>query len=206
MHDTNCWVTSRAHSSPRHRLMNSQADPLSAAQPLTKMLICRAGYNLLLGRRGSIFINQKSPHSVLLPAVQILCPRVLSIPSPAVPWTLYLAMPCINTPSPQPQHLCSQSPNLRNYNCFLGKENRKRSKDRRFHLKFAYSNFSSQQFTLQKRATRKGRVEVGSCTLGDLLQIPQGARGRLASARFSFATQDSNTFNCAKAKLSGAQI
>lgn len=88
LHDTNCWVTSRALCrallSPRHKLMASQAVPVSAAQPLTKMLVCRAGYNLLLDRRSSIFISQKSSQFVLLPAVQIICPEVLSTPSPAV--------------------------------------------------------------------------------------------------------------------------
>lgn len=65
----------------------------SAAQPLTTRHICRAGYNLLLDRRSSIFINQKSPHFVLLSAVQIIRLWVLSIPSPAVLWPPYLQTP-----------------------------------------------------------------------------------------------------------------
>lgn len=89
---TNCWVTSgleNTHHPDRNWWIHRQ----SAAQPLPKTLVCRAGFNLLLDRGSSIFINQKSPHSALLFAVQIICLWVLSMPSPAAWWRLHLETP-----------------------------------------------------------------------------------------------------------------
>lgn len=117
--------------------------PLPAAQPLARMLICRAGHNVLIDRRSSTFISQKSPHFVLLlPAAQITHPRVLSIPSLTVPGTL--SPEGTNTPSPQLGHSHSQSPKLGTCNPFLSNSNRKCWKDKRFNLEFAYSNLSLQ--------------------------------------------------------------
>lgn len=84
LHSSNCWVTSRAlfgaHSSPRQQLMNAQAAPPACSSASCKDAHLETGHNLLLDRRSSIFINQKSPHFVLLlPAVQITHPQVLSI-------------------------------------------------------------------------------------------------------------------------------
>lgn len=118
----------------------------SAAQPLTTRHICRAGYNLLLDRRSSIFINQKSPHFVLLSAVQIIRLWVLSIPSPAVLWPPYLQTP--RTASILPAFswgiFRGRAQSWETATAFWSNANRKCWKDKRSYLKFAYSNSSVQ--------------------------------------------------------------
>lgn len=209
LHGTNCWVTSRAlfgaRSSPRRGLMNSQAVPLPAAQPLTKMLICRAGYDLLFDRRSSIFINQKSPHFVLLPAVQIICPRVLSIPSPAGSWMLYLETPR-NAPTVPALSRGASIARVQSWETAtvfwaMQIDNVGKTKGFISNLHTATSPCNSSLF--KKRAMWKGRTEAGSCTLGEWSQILPGSLRQACKRTLFFSnpgqlycnsvTQDSNT-------------
>lgn len=58
----------------------------------------------------------------------------------------------------------------------------------------------------EKELCEKGELKRAVARWEVYCKSSQGACGRLASACFCFATQDGNTFNCAKAKLSGTQI
>lgn len=142
-----------------------------------KTPICRAGYNLLLDRRSSIVINQKSPHFVLLHALQTICPQVLSISSPTVSWMLYLETPsnASTLPALSQGFFIARLQSWETVTAFWAMQIENPGKTKRFisNLHTATSSRNSPLF--KKRAMWKRRTEAASCMLGGLLHIFPGS-------------------------------
>lgn len=147
MHDTNCWVTSRALfgacSSPRHELIIHKQCPVCSSA---------SHKDAHLQSRIQLAVRQKfNSHQPKEPPLCAAACRTNHLPggfdSPVTCCFMNVVprntVRCSNTPSPQLGQFYSLSPKLGSCNHYRSDSNRTCWKDKRFNLKFISSNLSS---------------------------------------------------------------